>query len=42
MPNFKMTVNKQKKNIKNKKKNLYFLEFEDNRNTWNLNCEMRS
>lgn len=37
-----MTVNKQKKNIKNKKKNLYFLEFEDNRNTWNFNCEMRS
>lgn len=30
MPIFKMTVNKQKKNIKNKKKNLYFLEFEDN------------
>lgn len=30
MPIFKMTVNKQKKNMKNKKKNLYFLEFEDN------------
>lgn len=29
MPIFKMTVNKQKKNMKNKKKNLYFLEFEE-------------